>query len=105
MTAPLGRWRALRSRRRQRRVLAVLLLHDLLGVAPPSGWPIARSTGDSSGAVHVALAQLERGGLVCSGWEAGGDSQPRRRLYTLTEAGRAAARVWVERWLTGREGR
>jgi DNA-binding PadR family transcriptional regulator len=93
-----------RDAQRQRRVLAVLLLHTVLQVDPPSGYLLGRATGDSA-AVHVALAQLERDGYVAGEWEKRSDGQPRRRFYRLTDAGRMHAGTTVARWLRGDETR
>ncbi|MGH2500544.1 MAG: helix-turn-helix transcriptional regulator, partial [Candidatus Limnocylindria bacterium] len=42
--------------------------------------------------LYRTLRQLERGGLVTSAWEAGPDG-PARRVYALTDAGRALLRT------------
>lgn len=46
------------------------------------------------GSVYRALRQLERDGLVMSGWDTSKDG-PARRLYTLTDAGRSYLNVWA----------
>src|SRR5918912_4042305 len=43
--------------------------------------------------LYRTLRQLERDGLLHSGWEPG-PSGPARRVYTLTDAGRA----WLDAW-------
>jgi PadR family transcriptional regulator, regulatory protein PadR len=43
--------------------------------------------------LYRTLRQLEREGLLASGWEPG-PSGPARRVYSLTEAGRA----WLDAW-------
>jgi hypothetical protein len=99
----IRQWLRRRETRRVRRVLTVLLLHDLLGGQPPvSGWPLGRATRDGA-SVYIALAALEREGLVCADWETlpPGVDRPRRRFYRLTEAGRAEARLAAINWLKG----
>ncbi len=44
--------------------------------------------------MYRALRQLERDGLVMSGWDTSKDG-PARRLYTLTDAGRSYLNVWA----------
>jgi DNA-binding PadR family transcriptional regulator len=102
----LSRLAARRAAERQRRILAVLLLHDVLQVPPPSGYPLMKATGDHGATVYVALDKLESAGYVVGEWEprVGGDDRPRRRFYRLTNAGRMHARVVVSRWLRGEEG-
>lgn len=55
-----------------------------------------RTTLASYGTLYRALARLVDMGLLTSRWEdpqlAAGEARPRRRLYTLTTAGRSAAR-------------
>lgn len=44
--------------------------------------------------VYRTLRQLEKDGLVISGWDTSKDG-PARRLYTLTDAGRDYLNVWA----------
>ena len=46
------------------------------------------------GSVYRVLRQLEKDGLVSSGWDTSKDG-PARRLYALTDAGRAYLSVWA----------
>jgi len=46
------------------------------------------------GSVYRILRQLEKDGLVSSGWDTSKDG-PARRLYSLTDAGRAYLNVWA----------
>lgn len=46
------------------------------------------------GSVYRTLRQLEKDGLVVSGWDTSKDG-PARRLYTLTEAGRIYLNTWA----------
>jgi poly-beta-hydroxybutyrate-responsive repressor len=46
------------------------------------------------GSVYRILRQLEKDGLVSSGWDTSKDG-PARRLYALTDAGRAYLNVWA----------
>lgn len=56
------------------------------------GFDIMQITALPSGTIYPALRRLEALGLVTSDWEKGIDAhkegRPRRRYYTLTEAGR-----------------
>lgn len=66
------------------------------------GYQIAREIAEASdarlltayGTLYRALGRLEQMGLLVREWEdpqiAAGENRPRRRLYTLTDAGRAA---------------
>jgi DNA-binding PadR family transcriptional regulator len=58
------------------------------------GFDIMDATGLPSGTVYPALRRLQDAALVTSSWEAAsaahGERRPRRRLYELTEGGRAA---------------
>lgn len=45
--------------------------------------------------LYRTLRQLEKDGLLLSDWEAG-QAGPARRVYALTEAGRA----WLDAWVT-----
>jgi DNA-binding PadR family transcriptional regulator len=97
-------WRDRRDAVRQRKVLTVLLLRDVLGIDGASGYPLGKAI-DDFGGVYVALAQLERSGIVTSWWADQPDGRPRRRCYGLTERGRAQAVQVVARWLTGESDR
>lgn len=46
------------------------------------------------GSVYRTLRQLEKDGLVVSGWDTSKDG-PARRLYTLTDAGRIYLNAWA----------
>ena len=46
------------------------------------------------GSVYRTLRQLEKDGLVVSGWDTSKEG-PARRLYSLTEAGRAYLNIWA----------
>ena len=46
------------------------------------------------GSVYRTLRQLEKDGLVVSGWDTSKEG-PARRLYSLTDAGRAYLNVWA----------
>ena len=46
------------------------------------------------GSVYRTLRQLEKDGLVISGWDTSKDG-PARRLYTLTDAGRVYLNTWA----------
>lgn len=73
------------------------------GVETFHGFLIAKELQDASdarlltayGTLYRALGRLERMGLVRSVWEdaqiAADEGRPRRRLYSLTDAGRKAA--------------
>lgn len=45
--------------------------------------------------LYRTLRQLEKDGLLLSDWEAG-ETGPARRVYSLTDAGRA----WLDAWVT-----
>jgi DNA-binding PadR family transcriptional regulator len=104
MTGVLARWANRRDVARQRRVLAVMLLREVLQLGPTSGYPIGVASGDWAMA-YAALARLEREGHVDSEWEPAPEGRPRRRLYRLTDTGRMHAGVLVSRWLRVEEGR
>jgi len=77
----------------------------VLGDGPQHGYAIARAinarTGDvlklKQGTLYPVLHGLERDGLVVGEWEHSEGERP-RRVYTITEAGRAElarrAQVW-----------
>ncbi len=46
------------------------------------------------GSVYRTLRQLEKDGLVVSGWDTSKEG-PARRLYSLTDAGRAYLNIWA----------
>ena len=46
------------------------------------------------GSVYRILRQLEKDGLLSSGWDTSKEG-PARRLYSLTDAGRAYLNVWA----------
>lgn len=46
------------------------------------------------GSVYRTLRQLEKDGLVVSGWDTSKDG-PARRLYSLTDAGRVYLNTWA----------
>ena len=54
----------------------------------------------NAGQIYVTLGRLERDGLVVA-QEVPGDSRG-KRVYELTEAGRAALAAWIERPVSGR---
>jgi PadR family transcriptional regulator PadR len=76
-------------------------LHD----GPAHGYDIARAVerttsgccSPSEGALYPALREFEEGGYVTS--EAKVVSGRQRKVYTLTEKGRAAFRVGVDAWM------
>ena len=49
--------------------------------------------------LYRTLRQLEKDGLLISAWEPG-PAGPARRIYALTDAGRA----WLDRWANALEG-
>ena len=65
------------------------------------GFEIMEASGLPSGTVYPALRRMEAWAHVTSEWEeeerARGEGRPRRRLYTLTETGRALAAEAGER--------
>lgn len=81
------------------------LILAVLGRGPRHGYGIAReieqrSTGALSlgeGSLYPALRALEREGLVTSAWEEQ-ESGPARKVYTLTEAGRAVLEERTRTW-------
>lgn len=57
---------------------------------PPWGYRICEDAGLGSGTVYPILDRLEEAGLIEGRWETGQPAdRPRRRLYTITSAGRA----------------
>ena len=83
----MGIRRALAARRQRHMdlLLAILAARE----EGRFGADMWRLSGVPSGAMYVALAHLEREGLVVSSWAEG--TNPRRRLYQITPAGRLAA--------------
>lgn len=92
--------RALDAAEPARHALLGLLLHG-----PRHGYDLARSFAPGSALGHVVhlgpshlyalLARLERDGLI-NGERLESGSRPPRRVYHLSETGRAAALRWVE---------
>lgn len=80
------------------------LLLAVLSDAPGHGYELAqrigRRSGDAilvpEGSLYPALHRLEGAGLVRSKWDAG--SGRRRRVYSLTAAGRRRLRSWKTEW-------
>ncbi|TAJ48639.1 MAG: PadR family transcriptional regulator [Herbiconiux sp.] len=71
-------------------VLALLLE----SAGPAFGLDIMKRSGRPSGTVYPILERLERQGWITSEWEEHTDTQlRRRRLYTFTPEGAAAARA------------
>lgn len=70
------------------------VLSILLGSAGPVfGLEIMKRSGRPSGTVYPILERLERQGWIASEWEEHTDTQlRRRRVYTFTPEGAAAAR-------------
>lgn len=66
------------------------------------GLDVMAVTGLPSGTVYPALRRLERDALVESQWEsdieAAEKQRPARRYYTVTTAGKLAAKAAVERY-------
>ena len=59
---------------------------------PAWGLLVAKETGNTPAAVYSILNRLESGGWIVGDWEDEPDrAGPRRRLYELTESGRAGA--------------
>lgn len=85
----------------ERFVEPALLL--LLAERPRHGYDLVESlpdvTGDARrvdmGNLYRLLRALEREGLVASSWDEGATG-PAKRVYTLTEAGRAVLDRWAE---------
>ena len=81
--------------------LVLAVLED----APQHGYAIAREinrrSGDAlrckQGTLYPALHALERDGLIEGNWETGGGERP-RKVYTLTDAGRAELTRRVRTW-------
>jgi len=59
---------------------------------PIWGLQLTKELGLPSGTVYPLLERLEREGFVVSQWDSDQARGPRRRLYALTEDGRAWAR-------------
>lgn len=81
-----------------------LLLLSMLETAPAHGYGLAEALRGRServfdlaeGTLYPALYRLERRGLVTSNW--GSISGRRRRIYRLTERGRATLQTQREEW-------
>jgi DNA-binding PadR family transcriptional regulator len=70
-------------------VLQVLLRAS----APTWGLQVIAATDRPAGSVYPILARLENRGWLISAWEEGDRRGPRRRLYSLTDEARPAARA------------
>lgn len=87
-----------------------LLLLAVLQPRPAHGYAIIealrqRSGGTFSlpeGTIYPALHRLERAGLLASRWE--GETGRRRRVYELTEQGRAAFQEQQQEWARFSQG-
>ena len=85
-------------------------LLGLLDRQPASGYDIARlfaSTpmahfSSSPGAIYPALRRLERAGLIAGRLDRATEARP-RRVYTVTESGRAALGAWLRQPVTRQE--
>ncbi|GAB5487786.1 MAG: PadR family transcriptional regulator [Parasphingorhabdus sp.] len=56
------------------------------------GYDITRSTGIGPGTLYPMLARLEDQGMLASEWESSEEhGRPPRRVYSLTDAGKAFA--------------
>jgi PadR family transcriptional regulator PadR len=81
--------------------LVLAVLED----APQHGYAIAREinrrSGDAlrckQGTLYPALHALERDGLIVGAWETGGGERP-RKVYALTDAGRAELARRIRTW-------
>jgi PadR family transcriptional regulator PadR len=82
------------------------LLLAVLAEASGHGYELAQRLGLRSGeqldvpegSLYPALHRLERGGLVKSAWD--DSSGRRRRVYSLTRAGRRQLDGWRIEWIT-----
>ncbi len=64
-------------------------------------WSAGRRPGGVKPAqIYTTLERLERDGLVACISELGEDKAPERRIYALTDAGRAALRAWFATGVT-----
>ena len=82
--------------------LEIAILERACSIGEFHGFAMAKSLQDNSGArtltghgtLYKALGRLESAGLLTSAWEdhavAEHEGRPRRRLYEITSAGRAA---------------
>lgn len=78
--------------------LRAVLLHLLADGADTWGLRVVKETGRPTGTVYPILDRLEREGFVVSRWDDdAAASGPRRRLYSITSAGRAWAEAKVGR--------
>lgn len=73
------------------------VLRALVAADDPSwGLRLVSETERPAGSVYPILARLEDGGWVESWWDDSTERGPRRRLYALTDDGRASAAAVVE---------
>lgn len=83
------------------------LIMAVLAGGPAHGYAIARAIEERSGnilnlregSLYPALRTLEQQQLVVSSWEVQ-ERGPARRMYTLTDAGRAALSHRIDEWET-----
>lgn len=96
------------SRARQSQLLRGVLDVCLLAVidqSPAYGYEMTRRLRGrgldvvGEGSIYPALGRLQRDGLVAEEREAGNGGPP-RKVYRLTDAGRAALLEWTEEWLS-----
>lgn len=67
--------------------------------SPLWGLHIAKEIKRAPGSVYPILSRLEIGGWIVASWDADNErSGPRRRLYQLTEDGRAEAQMLVSNY-------
>lgn len=82
-----------RTRAKKEAAVAAVLMADPGG--RHFGYDTCRKAGVGPGTMHPALVRWERAGWLASGWEDDGVTdrrgrpRPRRRWYTVTEAGQA----------------
>jgi len=82
-----------------------LLILAVLEESPAHGYAIARAIEQHSagsltakeGSLYPALRVLEQEGLIVASWETPA-SGPARKVYTLTETGKAERATQVARW-------
>lgn len=82
------------------------LIIQAVGAGYRYGFDIMDATGLASGTVYPALRRLERADLLVSTWEeveaANRGGRPQRRMYELTEEGRAALTDAVDKLASAR---
>jgi PadR family transcriptional regulator PadR len=92
------------DRGRQPRLHGDLLASSLLAFLrnwPAYGYQLVQELGKAglpafdSATVYRTLRQLERSGLVSSFWDTS-QSGPARRMYSLTKAGEAFLKLWLD---------